>query len=564
MEKISEREIWLNAWGTNDETIVAVQGEAQARGIRVHLRQPVTIIDPRGAIVYQEQPIDLTGKSVELWVKKTDGTEASSTGEIENATEGIARLPITSQMCALSGKQPHCEVRVIEETKLLKAVLTQFIVLEAIDDSGVVSSDDYSTLLETIGDAKEATTAANTAATSATNAATSATGAAKSANDAAKTAITEAGKATSAAAAANTAATTANTAAGKATTEAGKATTAAGAANTAAAAANEATALLKDNKPVIDLMATGSGTAYTAQSDRVKALEAGMLFVIRFSTANTGAVTLNINSLGAKPVKQITSTGAQGDCIAGDFGKEQRYWLQYDGTVFYPVGASARAAKSGIWIGDTEPPADAGYALWIDPSDPTPGELAGFGTLNAGDIPKFSGDYLVPAVPGSDYSKPLVGEIKMWPLDTPPPGYLLCNGDRLQGADYPELYAVIGKTFGGDEFDTFWLPDLRGRVAVGKSSDTEFSALGKTGGNKSVSHAHGSSKLAAALDVNSFNNMTFSFRACDWSIDGYRGFGELTSGGGATGRGLAIYGSTDSTATSTLQPYLTINYIIKY
>ena len=184
--------------------------------------------------------------------------------------------------------------------------------------------------------------------------------------------------------------------------------------------------------------------------------------------------------------------------------------------------------------------------------------------LTTGDLLKYDGSKLVPAVPGSDYSKPLVGEIKMWPLDTPPPGYLLCNGDRLQGADYPELYAVIGKTFGGDEFDTFWLPDLRGRVAVGKSNDTEFNTLGKTGGNKSVSHAHGSSKLATALDVNAYNNMTFSFRACDWSVDGYRSFGELTSGGGATGRGLAIYGRTDSTAASTLQPYITLNYIIKY
>lgn len=220
-------------------------------------------------------------------------------------------------------------------------------------------------------------------------------------------------KADGAAAAAATAAgeaTAAKTAAEAATTAATAASTAASqAAETAAAAAEAAsgaTALLKGNKPVIDLVATGNGTAYTAQSERVTALEAGMLFVTRFSAANTGAVTLDINSLGAKPVKQIGTSGAKGDCIAGDFGMGQRYWLQYDGAEFYPIGSSARAAKSGIWVGETEPPADAGYALWVDPSDMTPGELTGFGALNTGDIPKFGGDYLVPAVPGVDIVTP--------------------------------------------------------------------------------------------------------------------------------------------------------------
>lgn len=231
-------------------------------------------------------------------------------------------------------------------------------------------------------------------------------------------------KADGAAAAAATAAgeaTAAKTAAEAATTAATAASTAASqAAETAAAAAEAAsgaTALLKGNKPVIDLVAAGNGTAYTAQSERVTALEAGMLFVTRFSAANTGAVTLDINSLGAKPVKQIGTSGAKGDCIAGDFGMGQRYWLQYDGAEFYPIGSSARAAKSGIWVGETEPPADAGYALWVDPSDMAPGELTGFGALNTGDIPKFGGDYLVPAVPGEDYLKPGV-EVLDWKVPT--------------------------------------------------------------------------------------------------------------------------------------------------
>lgn len=37
------------------------------------------------------------------------------------------------------------------------------------------------------------------------------------------------------------------------------------------------------------------------------------------------------------------------------------------------------------------------------------------------------------------------------------------HGANVTIADYPELYAVLGKTFGGDD-TTFRLPDYRGRV----------------------------------------------------------------------------------------------------
>jgi hypothetical protein len=39
------------------------------------------------------------------------------------------------------------------------------------------------------------------------------------------------------------------------------------------------------------------------------------------------------------------------------------------------------------------------------------------------------------------------------------------NGQVISRSTYPELYAVIGETFGkGDGETTFQLPDLRGRV----------------------------------------------------------------------------------------------------
>lgn len=43
---------------------------------------------------------------------------------------------------------------------------------------------------------------------------------------------------------------------------------------------------------------------------------------------------------------------------------------------------------------------------------------------------------------------------------TAPNGWLECNGTTLQISQYPELYAAIGMTYGGDGVTTFALPNL--------------------------------------------------------------------------------------------------------
>ena len=48
-----------------------------------------------------------------------------------------------------------------------------------------------------------------------------------------------------------------------------------------------------------------------------------------------------------------------------------------------------------------------------------------------------------------------------------PTGWLLCFGQSLATASYPELFNVIGTTYGGSG-STFNLPDCRGRLTAGK------------------------------------------------------------------------------------------------
>ncbi|MBP3687012.1 MAG: tail fiber protein [Alphaproteobacteria bacterium] len=54
------------------------------------------------------------------------------------------------------------------------------------------------------------------------------------------------------------------------------------------------------------------------------------------------------------------------------------------------------------------------------------------------------------------------GSLLMWATNTPPEGYLLCDGSAVSRTTYSELFKVIGTTFGaGNGSTTFNLPTLK-------------------------------------------------------------------------------------------------------
>ena len=60
-----------------------------------------------------------------------------------------------------------------------------------------------------------------------------------------------------------------------------------------------------------------------------------------------------------------------------------------------------------------------------------------------------------------------------------PNGWLTCHGSAVSRATYPDLFAVIGTTYGpGDGSTTFNLPDLRDRFALGATSTRRAGATG--------------------------------------------------------------------------------------
>jgi microcystin-dependent protein len=99
-----------------------------------------------------------------------------------------------------------------------------------------------------------------------------------------------------------------------------------------------------------------------------------------------------------------------------------------------------------------------------------------------------------------------VGALLAWPVATPPARHLLCNGQQVAIASYPELYRVItgdGTYFpygantngsGGAGNTHFLLPNLTGKfVAMASSTATR----GTTGG--ASSHNHSISPVFAKL-----------------------------------------------------------------
>ncbi len=77
-----------------------------------------------------------------------------------------------------------------------------------------------------------------------------------------------------------------------------------------------------------------------------------------------------------------------------------------------------------------------------------------------------------------------IGEIRPFAYhNLVPQNWAACNGQILSIADYPQLYSLIGTSYGGNGTTTFALPNLNGRTIT---CITETFEVGKTGGSETV------------------------------------------------------------------------------
>lgn len=146
-----------------------------------------------------------------------------------------------------------------------------------------------------------------------------------------------------------------------------------------------------------------------------------------------------------------------------------------------------------------------------------------------------------------------VGSLQAYAGASAPTGWLLCDGGQTLITAYPELYSVLGTTYGaltngsgGAGSTHFRVPDLRGRMPIGAGNDGSAAnnvtrTRGSAGGDTRV-HAHAHTRA--------------------WG----------TYGNGAGGVGYTRLGSydgqlaSDTTGEGTgenMPPFLVTNYIIK-
>lgn len=150
------------------------------------------------------------------------------------------------------------------------------------------------------------------------------------------------------------------------------------------------------------------------------------------------------------------------------------------------------------------------------------------------------------------------GSVIEYAGDTAPNGWLICDGSAISRQKYSKLFEVIGTIYGsGDGDSTFNLPNLKGKIPVGLNlDDSDFNILGKTGGEKT--------HILKVNEIPSHNHRQTVTASRSGSGSTY-----------ASWNANNLFGNTDKAARNTLntgggeahnnlQPYITLNYIIKY
>ena len=184
--------------------IRVIQEEADGRELRIYLYD-------------NGSPLDLTGKTVSVYIQKPDNTMIYNSCDVEG---NQATVTLTLQMMAVSGLTKLCELQIVDtDNHTLKVTLPPLRIVKSSSVGAVESTDEFSRLAEALNEANNATGIASEAADKANEAAQSANTAAQAANTAAQSANTAADAAASAAESANSQAQAAQTQAAYAKTQ---------------------------------------------------------------------------------------------------------------------------------------------------------------------------------------------------------------------------------------------------------------------------------------------------------------------------------------------------------
>jgi Phage Tail Collar Domain len=140
-----------------------------------------------------------------------------------------------------------------------------------------------------------------------------------------------------------------------------------------------------------------------------------------------------------------------------------------------------------------------------------------------------------------------VGTIQAYGGISDPDGYMICDGRALLRSEYPDLFAVIGTSYGAPDSTRFNIPDLRGEFLRGADNgagvDTDTRQALKTGGNTSGVGSKQGDLLKNHLHTTYIGTHDHIIGVGDWTTSGP--YPENWGGGGPGYSGPNFTNSTD-------------------
>lgn len=141
-----------------------------------------------------------------------------------------------------------------------------------------------------------------------------------------------------------------------------------------------------------------------------------------------------------------------------------------------------------------------------------------------------------------------IGSISLWNTNTPPVGYLICDGTTYSKSQYPDLYDALGSDY-QISAEQFKVPDFRGLVPIGAGTHQDANSKPKTFtlGTEYGEYEHG-------LSISELPRTNVIFVGTG---------GNFTSAYDGTGGGVFSADQHGGASHNIIQPSLTVNFIIK-